>query len=253
MIRSLHHIQWGFGRFATFTDLAIISTERPSERSNAMKRLSLVGAIIIVVGTVTAARNPTAVQRLVCKDAAFDVVSPCFLPENTNDPREGSYNRGSAGGRVIYDPTAAGGNETIRLVLRGLQPDAWYLVTLQDPTGADQFSANGAECLFGVKAIGETEFCDAALVKTDSNGTLHTLVPTDSGLTGNTSPACAAGNVPALTAEPNLGTGTYTGLTVVIKNVGVGVDGTTPECGSLSTGGSVELFDLAPLPSFTAP
>lgn len=183
-------------------------------------------------------------QQLVCKNANFQVITPCDL----------GYDTGKARGKITYDAQAAGSNESMQLQLHGLQPDTWYLVTLQDPTGAHQFSARSAACLFGVKQDAPgVEFCDAALVRTDCHGKVRGLMPTDAGLTGMPSPVCANGNVPALRLEPHLGHGTYTGLTLVVKNVGTGLDGTTPDCLTLSTGGTAELFERDVLPAFTAP
>jgi hypothetical protein len=141
----------------------------------------------------------------------------------------------------------------MRLTLRGLKPDTWYLVTVQDPTGHKQFSAHGARCLFGVKNLsGGFEFCDIALVQTNPKGKVFTRIPTEAGLIGDPSPTCTEGNVPNLIADPDLGHGFYTGLTMVVKKVGASLDGTTPDCGSLSTGGIPELFERGPLPDFDA-
>jgi hypothetical protein len=71
------------------------------------------------------------------------------------------------------------------LTAQGLQPSTWYLLTYQDPTGTHQFAASGAHCLFGVKeGAGGFEWCDVAFVKTDANGAVSQLVPTDAGLSG---------------------------------------------------------------------
>lgn len=125
---------------------------------------------------------------------------------------------------------------------------------MQDPTGFDQFSTNVASCLFGVKGTGTGfEFCDVALVKTNIEGDVNYLIPTDSGLTGFGSAVCTSGNVPALLVAPHLGSGPYSGITMVVKNVGVGGDGTAPNCSTLIGGGSAQLFEQGALPNFTAP
>ncbi len=189
-------------------------------------------------------KSNRASQTVVCKDASWNEVFPCDL----------GYGTGNAFGEIKYDTSSAGGFETMHLILHGLQANTWYLVTMQDPTGADQFSTNAARCLFGVKGTSTGfEFCDVALVKTNNGGNVNALIPTDSGLTGAGAPVCASGNVPALTTAPDLGAGSYTGITMVVKNVGVGGDGTTPSCGALIAGGVAELFERGALPNFTAP
>ncbi len=134
----------------------------------------------------------------------------------------------------------------------------WYLVTMQDPTGNDRFFNNGATCLFGVQGTGSGfEFCDVALVQTDYEGNAEALIPTDSKLTGNLGgPLCTSSNVPGLIPGPNLGTGPYSGITMVVKNVGVGGDSTAPNCGN--SPGELqnplsELFERNALPTFTSP
>ena len=134
----------------------------------------------------------------------------------------------------------------------GLERNTWYLVTLQDPTGDNQFTDNDAMCLFDIKSTNGLDFCDIALVKTNNGGSVQEIIPSDGGLTGNSSPVCKSGNVPNLTPGPSLGTigANYTGLTLVVKNVGVGDDGTTPSCGELLNP-AAELFELDVLPDFT--
>lgn len=193
-------------------------------------------------------------QDLICKDGSFNAVFPCGLPEDTGAPGQGSYGTGNAFGEINYDAISAGGNETMRLHLHGLQPNYWYLVAMQDPTGGDQFSTYGAMCLFDVKGTSSGfEFCDVALVQANNGGNVNALIPTDSGLTGDFSPVCTNSNVPALLVNPDLGTGSYTGITMVVKNVGVGTDGTAPNCATLTIGGSAELFEADVLPDFTSP
>ncbi len=77
-------------------------------------------------------------QDLVCKDGSGNVVFPCGLPENTGKPGRGSYGTGNAFGEIKYDAVSAGDTETMRLELHGLQPNSWYLVTLQDKSDDGQ-------------------------------------------------------------------------------------------------------------------
>ncbi len=84
--------------------------------------------------------------------------------------------------------------------------------------------------MFGTKEEGEIEWCDVALVQANKGGNVNTLIPTDSGLTGDETQDCTDGNVPGLRATPELGgTGSYAGITMVVKNVGQGSDGTAPD------------------------
>ena len=147
-------------------------------------------------------------------------------------------------------------NNQFALRASGLEANTWYLVTMQEPfgTGTDQFSANGAVCLFDVKGTGADEFCDVALVKSNTGGNVSTTIPTDSGLTGDgAGPVCTSSNVPAMTTGPNLGAAgvSYGPLTIVMKNVGIGGDGSAPNCTTLIGGGSAELFEMSQLPGFT--
>lgn len=189
---------------------------------------------------------------LICKDASFQPVIPCGLPENGTGL--GSYGTGSARGRLVV-PDQAGASQTMTLTAQGLQPNTWYLFGLHDPTGAHQFSANGAHCLFGIKqGPGGFEWCDSALVKTDADGKLSKLVPTDSSLVGGScAPDGQAGCVTLLQPGPNLGHGAYHGLTAGLANVGAGADGTTPKISVLVVGGTTQLFEQSALPPFTAP
>ncbi len=191
-------------------------------------------------------------QDLVCKDTSWNAVFPCGLPEVTDAPESGSYGTGNAFGKIKYDAGSAGDTETMRLELHGLEPNSWYLVTLQDKTDDGQFSGNDAYCLFGVKEEDEIEWCDVALVQANDGGNVNTLVPTDSGLTGHKEDVCIEGNVPKLRALPELGDGSYEGITMVVKNVGLGPDGTAPDCGALFSGGLPELFEADVLSEFTS-
>jgi len=223
-----------------------------------MKRLIFIAIVVLAVGTLATAslagppggkkgNSNRASQTLVCKDTTtWNPVFPCDL----------GYATGNAFGQIKYDTSSAGGNETMRLMLHGLQPNTWYLTTMQDPTNAFQFTGNRARCLFGVKPDPwnpQQEFCDVALVKTNDGGNVNALIPTDSGLTGSVAPVCLSGNVPALIPSPHLGTGPYTGITMVVKNVGVGGDGTAPNCATLIWGGTAQLFEAGALPDFLAP
>ncbi len=91
-----------------------------------------------------------------------------------------------------------------------------------------------------------------ALVQANDGGNVNTLVPTDSDLTGHKEAMCTDGNVPGLMAAPELGSGSYEGISMVAKNVGLGSDGTAPECDALASGGSAELFEADALPEFSA-
>jgi hypothetical protein len=205
--------------------------------------LCAIAAVSCAPPTAEPPQRREATQTLVCKDDHLQVVAPCDL----------GYSTRTADGKITYDIDAAGANETMQFTLHGLEPDTWYLVTLQDPTGGKQFSAHGAACLFGIKHTRTgLEFCDAAMVRTDCQGTVRTQVPTDAGLTGMPAPACDTGNIPTLRPAPHLGTGTYSGLTLAVQNVGLSPDGTAPDCQILPTGGTAELFEQAPLPDFTA-
>jgi hypothetical protein len=157
---------------------------------------------------------------------------------------------GGTFGQVKYD-TADG--SAMKIQLHGLTPNNWYLVAFQDTVTKNQFSANGASCLFGVKTQAWGQWCDVALVKTNGGGQAKAIIPTDAGLTGAGAPVCANGNVPALQTGPSLGSGTYSGITVVVKDVLVGADGTTPDCGALIAGGTPVLFEKQALETFAAP
>ena len=231
-----------------------------------MKRFIFLATVMVAVGGFATAalavppggnkgQSTRATQTLICKDGSFNAVFPCGLPEDFPDPEAGSYGTGNAFGQIKYDTSAAGGNETMHLILHGLQANTWYLVTMQHPAAA--FSTNGATCLFDVK-IGSPpiqEFCDVALVKTNDEGNANALIPTDSGLTGDTGEVCENGNVPGLSPVPDLGSPSipYIGVTMVVKNVGAGGDRTAPNCTTLIGGGSAELFEQNVLPTFTAP
>jgi len=226
-----------------------------------MKHFTFVAVAILAIAVLSGAAwskdkgaRDMVSQDLVCKDGNWEVVFPCGLPENTGNPEDGSYGTGNAFGKIKYDANSAGDTDTMRLQLHGLEPNSWYLVTLQDESGDKQFSENDAFCLFGIKGGGEDdiEWCDIALVQANEGGNVNTLVPTTSGLTGHNAPACAEGNVPGLGAAPELGTGSYADITMVVKNVGLSSDGTTPDCNTLASGGSAELFEADALPEFTA-
>jgi hypothetical protein len=188
---------------------------------------------------------------LVCKDASFDPVTPCGLPENTSQP--GSYGTGDAGGSVSYGGSA-GADESMRIRASGLEPSTFYLLVLQDASGAHAFSANQARCLFGVKHAGPTfEWCDVALLKTGVDGSLDRLFPSDQGLTGACNTPGVAGCVGGLTPHPHLGIGFYAGLSATLHNVGTSADGTAPNPSAMFTGGTVELFEQVELSPFRSP
>lgn len=215
--------------------------------------LSLATCAVLAVTPIAPGYAKTVHQSLVCKDSGWAVVFPCGLPEDAQVPGSGSYDTGNAFGKVSYANDAAANRIQFRAT--GLERNTWYLVTLQDPTGSDQFSVdNGVSCLFGIQGTGTgLEFCDIALVKTNNGGSVEEIIPSDSGLTGNGIPTCTSSNVPGLSTGPTLGdTGvSYSGLTLVVKNVGVGDDGTAPNCTTLIGGGSAELFEMDALPGFT--
>ncbi len=235
-----------------------------------MKRFILPAIVVVAVGAFATAAlaaqpgTPKSLAKrawviLVCKDSTFAEVVACDLAVDSPVPGA-SYGTGLASGEIKYTITSAGGPGTMMIKLHGLEADTWYLVTMQDPAGGRdlQFTTNVATCLFGIKAgdgIFTSEFCDVALVKTDSQGNVEALIPTDSGLTGG---ACVPngqnGCVALLVNNPNLGTGPYSGTTVVVKNVGANViDGTTPNIPTLILGGADELFERNALPTFTSP
>lgn len=139
---------------------------------------------------------------------------------------------------------------TSDLEVKGLSPNTWYLVTLQEPGDADNDTDNqfkDSDCLFGVsEGYGLEGYCDVALFKTDENGEAEVTLPTTSGLTEED------------LQYPNLGTGylssgTYTGLTLAIKNVGCddSSDCSKPDLGMLPLGGIPELFETVHLNMFT--
>jgi len=221
-----------------------------------MKHFTVVAVAILAIAVLSGAAwckdkgaRDMVSQDLVCKDMNWEVVFPCGLPEITGKPGDGSYGTGNAFGEIKYDAGSAGDTETMRLQLHGLEPNSWYLVTLQDKTDGGQFSGNEAFCLFGIKEDG-VEWCDVALVQANDGGNVNTLIPTDSDLSGHADAVCADGNVPGLKAAPELGAGYYEGITMVVKNVGLSPDGTAPDCGALLSGGSAELFEADVLPEF---
>jgi len=158
---------------------------------------------------------------------------------------------GGVFGQIKYDTTDS---STMHLQLHGLTSNNWYLVTFQDPTGNDQFSNNNADGLFGVKGTGTGfEWVDLALVKTNGGGQANVVIPTAGGLHNDGGTPGEAGYVPGINTAPSLGSGSYSGITVVVKDVGTSADGTTPDMTELMSGGTPKFFEHAALEDFSVP
>jgi len=116
--------------------------------------------------------------------------------------------------KLYYD----GGFEA-RLIVHGLEPNMWYLVTFDAPfvSGANPFA--GSDGLFGVKSYQDWQnvwwgYVDVALFKTNEEGDANVVIPTTSGLT-------ASDLLVGTLGTGSLASGkSYTGVKIAIKYVG---------------------------------
>ncbi len=129
-------------------------------------------------------------------------------------------------GQLKYNLSNPGGFQA-RLIVHGLQPNEWHMVTLQgewpegsDLSTTDTLLANSPD--LWPAAIGQTAtlgWADIALFKTDDEGNANVVVPTASGLTPGVSPGYP---LAGLNTNPSLSPGTYTDVRVLVKWVGDG-------------------------------
>lgn len=121
-----------------------------------------------------------------------------------------------------------------RLIVNGLEPEKWYLVTIDAPFKDGENPFEGSDGIFGVKeydtSAGKHGFMDIALFKTNEYGDANVILPTTSGLTASDLNLSDLGS-------GKLAEGTYTGAKIAVKYVGSNADGTIPEIGLLLSGG----------------
>jgi len=152
-----------------------------------------------------------------------------------------------------------------RLIVHGLEPNKWYLVTFDAPfvAGANPFA--GSDGLFGVKQYYSSwegiwrGFVDVALFKTNEYGDANVIIPTTSGLTASD---LLVGSLGA----GSLASGkSYSGVKVAVKYVGAeDPEATKPDVGTggllinggYSVGGTPDareynLYETQPMETFT--
>jgi len=127
-----------------------------------------------------------------------------------------------------------------RLIVHGLEPNKWYLVTFDAPFVGTANPFAGSDGLFGVKYYwasweGQNRgFIDVALFKTNEEGDANVIIPTTSGLTASDLLVGSLGT-------GSLAAGTYSRVKVAIKYVGAeDAAATRPDVGPsglLMTGG----------------
>lgn len=131
------------------------------------------------------------------------------------------------------------------ITVKGLTPNNWYLVVFQGSESNLGASGNG---LWGGKSWFGFYWTDVALLKTDSNGNGSSDLLSSGGVTSTT---CGTPGVnhcdPAIDDTPSLASGTYTNVTIAVKDVGSSADGTTPDIATLVSGGTAVMFEWAPI------
>lgn len=188
-----------------------------------MRRLTLILALVLVASLAlpaTALADPPGMGD--SNDGVNQVVkgNAVFTELQDKDPITWAilWNNGVYGWIVTHLKAGAFSGS---LTARGLTPSTWYMVTLQDANGDGQNAFTGSDCLFGVKGpgFGLDGWCDVALFMTDAAGNADEVtIPTTSGLTA------ADVNVSSL-GSGTLASGDYTGVTIAVKNVGIGMWG----------------------------
>lgn len=184
-------------------------------------------------------KSNNASLTLVSKDASWDPVWP------------GPF------GQLKYKISNPDGFQA-RLIVHGLAPDNWYMVTLQGEWVESDDTCSDTDVLLGnspglwaAKGCGAgTDFLgwtDVALFKTNAGGNANVVLPTASGLTPGVT-ACRP--LAGLNTSPSLTNGTYTGVRVIVKDV----NSTDPDCidaNKLIWGTHPVLYETQTMETFT--